>query len=92
MSLSKPLKGTKRNELPLAKKSEVVQVAQKNTSLSARKLAERFDCGKCQVCRNLNNKATISEKYESNASSESKRSLKRSRSSQFGDVNDLLYD
>ena len=95
MSLSKPLKpvkGTKRNELPLAKKYEVIQVAQKNPSLSVRSLAERFDCGKTQVSRILKDKVTIIEKYESNASSESKRSLKRSRSSQFGDVNDLLYD
>lgn len=67
-------------------------MAQKIPSLSARKLAEHFNCGKTQVCCILKNKAAIIEKYESNASNESKRSLKRSRISQFVDINDLLYD
>ena len=64
----------KRNELSLAKKYELVKVAEKNPKLGARKLGEYFSCGKTQVCSILKNKNTIIELYESNASSVMQRS------------------
>ena len=82
----------KRNELSLGKKYELVRVAEKNPKLGVRKLAEYFECGKTQVCSILKNKDSIVEKYENNASSEMRRSLKRCCTSKFADVNDLLYD
>ena len=40
---------TKRNELPLEKKYEVIKMARKNPKMGTRKLAEHFKCGKTQV-------------------------------------------
>ena len=65
MACSKPA----RNELSLAKKYDVVKLAQKNPSLGIRKIAEYFDCGKTQISRILKKKSEIVEQYEKNASS-----------------------
>ena len=81
-----------RNDLTLQKKYELVKKAKSDPSLGIRKLAEIFDCGKTQVSTIIQNKDTIIELYESNASSKRHRSLKRARPSQFSKVNDLLYD
>lgn len=40
----------KRNELSLQKKDELVQMAEKNLKLGARKLAEYFSIGQTQAC------------------------------------------
>ena len=58
------------NELSLQKKYKLVQMAEKNPKLGARKLAENFSIGKTQACTILKNKVTILESYEGNASSE----------------------
>lgn len=81
-------KAAKLNETSFTKDYEVIQMAQRNPSLGIRKLAKCFNCGKTQLCNILKNKV---DKYKNDASSDSKRSLKRSRTSQFVEINDLLY-
>ena len=78
---------TSRNALTLAKKYEVLEKA-KNRSMSVRALAEHFSCGKSQIASILKNRDSIIELYGSNIQSESIRSRKRSRSSEFTDVNE----
>ena len=84
---------TKRNELTLQQKYQLIKEAEKDPTLRARKLAEQFHCGKTQVYTIIKNKASIVELYESNAPSDLRRcSHKRSRTSQFTEVNDLLHE
>ena len=84
---------TKRNELILQQKYQLIKEAEKDPTLRARKLAEQFHCGKTQVCTIIKNKASMVELYESNAPSNLRRcSHKRSQTSQFTEVNDLLYE
>ena len=80
----------KRNELSLQKKYELVQMAEKNPKLGTRKLAEYFNIGKTQACTILKNNVSILESYESNASSEVRRSLKRSRTLVFARTSTLI--
>ena len=63
------------------KKYELVQMAEKNPKLGARKLAEYFNIGKKQACTILKSKMFILESYESIASNEVHHSLKRSHAS-----------
>ena len=63
----------------------------KNPSMSVRALVEHFSCGKSQMASILKNRDSIIELYESNMRSESIRSRKRSRSSEFTDINETLH-
>ena len=82
---------TGKNTLTLQKKYEVLEMAKKNPLMSVRKLAEHFACGKSQIASILKNKESILEFYESNLPSETMRSRKRSRTSEFADVNEALH-
>lgn len=84
---------TKRNELTLQQKYQLIKEVEKDPTLRARKLAEQFHCGKTQVYTIIKNKPSIVELYESNAPSDLRHcSRKWSRTSQFTEVNDLLYE
>ena len=65
--------------------------AQKNPGIGTRKLAENFKCGKTQISSILKRKEEIIALYEANASLEIYRIQKRSRPSEYSDVNDALY-
>ena len=60
----------------------------KNRSMTVRTLAEHFSCGKSQIAAILKNNDSIFDIYESNMSV---RSRKRSRGSEFSDVNEALH-
>ena len=81
---------TRRNALTLEKKYEGLEMA-KNRSMSVRALAEHFSCWKSQITSILKNRDSIIELYESNMRSESIRFRKRSRSSEFTDINEALH-
>ena len=80
-----------KNTLTLQKKYEVLEMVKKNPSMGVRKLAEHFSCGKSQIATILKNKESILELYESNLPSESIRSRKRARTSEFAGVNEALH-
>ncbi len=77
----------KRNELTLKKKVLVIDYMNKNPGCGCRKVATMFGCGKTQVQSIILNKATIMAKFESNAPNEGK----RSRKSDFPEVNEAVY-
>lgn len=77
-----------KNTLTLQKKYEVIDMVKRN-SMGVRKLAKHFSCGKSQIATILKNKESILELYESNLPSESTRSRKRARTSEFAGVNEL---
>ena len=81
----------KRNVLNLKKKIEVLDVAEKNKKLGVRGLAEMFNCGKTQISSILKNKQSIREMYEANLSNESLKLRKRTRSSEYSEINEALY-
>ena len=82
---------TSRNTLTLQKKYEVIDMATRNPLMSVCNLAEHFACGKSQIATILKTKESILELYESHLPSESIRSRKRSRTSEFADVNEALH-
>ena len=59
--------------------------------MSVRKLAEHFACAKSQIASIHKSKESILELYESNLPSETMRSRKTSRTSEFVDVNEALH-
>ena len=59
---------SKRNDLTLAQKYEVVKTAEREKKIGVRKLSQIFGCGKTQISTVLRNKERIKELYESNAS------------------------
>ena len=80
-----------RNTLTLKQKYEVIDTAKKNPGMSVRAIANIFSCGRSQISTILNNKETVVEQYESNMSSTSMLTRKRSRQSDFAPVNEALY-
>ena len=80
-----------RNALSLKKKYELIEMSRKNPRLTSRILAEKFECGETQVNTMLTKQESIREQYESNISSDSILLGKRSRSCEFGDINESLY-
>ena len=89
MSLS-TLKGKSKNTLTLKKKVEVIKVAVESR-VGVRRLAEQFNCGRTQISSILQNKKSILELYESNASSSSICMRKRARFSEFSEINETLH-
>ena len=85
-------KTSKRNDLTLKQKHEVIKEAENNPGVGIRKLADKFKCGKTQISCILKKKDEIRALYGENASLEICHTSKRSRPSQYSDVNDVLYD
>ena len=81
----------KRNDLSLKLKYEVIKAAEREPSIPSRKLAKTFDCGRTQIQTILKNKDHIKDLYESNASDSLKQFRKRSRKSEYSEINDALY-
>ena len=44
------LRRSKRNDLPLKHKYDVIKTVKKQPTIGTRKLAEMFKCGKTQIC------------------------------------------
>ena len=84
----------KRNELTLKQKYDLVKKAEECPKMTSRDLAVVFKCGKTQVCSILKKKASIIESFEANSPLDIRRlsERKRSRSSPYCEVNDLLYE
>ncbi len=62
----------------------------KNPHITSRILAGKFNCGKTQVNTILAHQDNIREQYESNISNDSVVLGKRSRTCEFGEINELL--
>ena len=82
---------TRRNDLTLQQKYNMVKAAEKNPKPGVRKLADDFKCDKTQINTILRDKESIIGLYEAYTSGDS-HSRKRKRTSQFSDVNDALYE
>ena len=77
-----------RKCLTLREKVEVIQPSGTG-GISARKLADRFGCGKTQITKALKNKQKAMSEWNSNESSSTQ---KRSNNEKFSDVNQLLWE
>ena len=73
------------------KKYELIEMRRKNSHLTSRILAAKFECGKTQVNTILAKQESIREQYESIISSDSVLLGKMSRPCEFGDINESLY-
>ena len=79
--------------MTLQQKYQLIKEAEKDPTRKTRILAEQFHCGKTQVYTIIKNKTATVELYESNDFSDLRHcSRERSRTSQFTEVNDLLYE
>lgn len=78
---------SKRNELTLKKKVEVIEYVKNNPGAGSRKLASIFGCGKTQIQTILLKKESIIADFEKNAPE----GRKRCRSTAFAEVNDAVY-
>ena len=67
----------KRQELDLKARFEVIKYSQANPQESARKLADKFLCGKTQIQSILLKKEEILKAFEANSSSN--KTMKRSK-------------
>ena len=70
---------------------EVLNYAEKNKSVGIRGLAEIFECGKTQISCILKSRESITEMYEANLSNDTLKSSKRSRTSEYADINEALH-
>ena len=82
----------KRNDLSLKMKYEVIKASEMEPKLSSRKLAETFKCGKSQIQGILKNKDHFKTLYLQNANDKMKHCRKRSRQSEYADINEALYE
>ena len=78
---------SKRNDLTLAQKYEVVKTAESERRIGVRKLGQIFGCGKTQISTVLRNKERIKELYEANASGDRCHTSQRICESKFSEVN-----
>ena len=70
MSKTKSKKRVK-NELSLEERFQILDEHEKSAgSLSVRKLADKYECGKTQISNIIKNKATIREEYETDQRNE----------------------
>ena len=69
---------SKREELDLKTRYDVIQFSRANPRESTRKLAEKFSCGRTQIQVILRNKDEILKNYEANCSTNIKK-IKRSK-------------
>ncbi len=81
---------TKRNDLSLKLKYEVIKTAEKAPKIRVRKLACLYSCGKTQISTILTNKEKIMEIYEGQNASAQK-CHKRNRESKYSDLNEALH-
>lgn len=79
--------GTTRHCLTLSEKVDVIREHQRSGE-TTRKLAQRFDCGKTQIIKVLNNKDSILDAWSKNATS----AAKRHNAEKFDKVNNLLWE
>ena len=78
----------KRQELDLKKRFEVIRFKEANPQVSARKVAEKFKCGKTQIQSILLKKDEIVMDFEANVSS----NIKRSRGAKNEEIDNALLD
>ena len=71
---------------------EVIKTFEREPGISSRKLAESFKCGRSQIQNILKNKQHYKELYEQNANDKIKHCWKRSRKSEYVDINEALYE
>ena len=81
----------RRNDLSLKMKYEVIKSYEREPTIGSRKLAETFKCGRTQIQTIVKNKETIKAMYESNASDKLSQYRKRTRNSEYADINEALY-
>lgn len=81
----------KRNDLSLKMKYEVILASEREPGIPSRKLATLFDCGKSQIQGILRNKQHYKDLYEQNADDKMKHCRKRSRKSEYSEINETLY-
>ena len=79
---------SKRSDLTLAQKYEVVKTAERERKIGVRKLGQIFGCGKTQISTMLRNKERIKE---TNASGDRCHTSQRICESKFSEVNEALY-
>ena len=82
-------KGKGRHHLCLEQKVKVINKCTAGSSVKA--LSEEFCCGTTQIYCILKNKKSILELYEANASGSLHLTNKRSRLSEYSEINDALY-
>ena len=75
---------TKRNDLSLKMKYEVIKAAKTEPKIGVKKLSKAFGCGKIQISTILKNKQSIKELYESNANEGLCQAHKRNRKWDYG--------
>ena len=73
-------------------KYEVIKAAEREPGIASRKLAEVFGCGRSQIQTILKSKRQIKELFESNASDSLIQFRKRTRKSEYCDINEALYE
>lgn len=78
----------RRKELTLKQKVEVIHYVKANPGVGARKVADVFECGKTQIQSILLRQASILSEYEGSGSRSDR---KRSRSTEYAEVNDAMY-
>lgn len=81
----------KRNDLSLKMKYKVIKTVEREQTIGSRKLAETFQCGRTQIQTILKNKDTIKDLYQSNATDKLAQCRKRTRKSEYADINQALY-
>ena len=84
-------KTSKRKELTLKQKVEVIEYVKTNPGVGARKVAKVFECGKTQIQSILLRQESIVSEYESNGPSDRKSDRKRHRTTDYAEVNDAAY-
>ena len=82
--------GKRRHHLSLQEKVDVIKKSARGTSVQA--ISEELRCGKTQIYGILKDKESIIALYESNASSSLHHSRKRTRLSEYSEVNEALYE
>lgn len=78
-----------RSYLPMDKRVEIINCAEKNPSFGYRKIASAFNVGRTQVQSIINKKEERLTAYQSNLSKGQKQ--KRQRTGKFSDVNQALW-
>ena len=81
----------KCNDLSLKMKYEVIVTSERKPGIPSRKLDNLFSCGKFQIHGILKNKKHYKDLYERNASDKMKHCRKRSRKSEYSEINETLY-
>ncbi|XP_064387951.1 tigger transposable element-derived protein 6-like [Halichondria panicea] len=71
---------------------EVIQAVEKEPKIGTRKLAETFKCGRTQIQLILKNKDHIKDLYFSNVNSNRAQCQKRTRKSEYADINEALLE